>query len=58
MCLLTSATGSYEGPGEGMGAQTILKMLPTCSPMSQEQIETLISKIQWRMSEIFDQSNE
>ena len=45
VCLLTSATGSSEGPGEAMEAQTVIKMLPTCSTMSQEQIETLISKI-------------
>ena len=45
VCLLTSTTGSSEGPGEAMEAQTVIKMLPTCSTMSQEQIETLISKI-------------
>ena len=46
MSLLTSATGSSEGPEEVLDAQTAIKMLPDfCSPMSQEQIETLIAKI-------------
>ena len=58
MCLMTSVTGSSEGPGEAMEAQTVIKMLPTCSPMSQEQIETLKSKIWWRMSELFDQNHD
>ena len=39
------STGSSEGPGEVMESQTAVKMLPDCSPMSQEQIKTLISKI-------------
>ena len=34
VCLLTSATGSSEGPGEAMEAQTVIKMLPTCSTIS------------------------
>ena len=41
MCLPTSAMGL----GEVMEAQTVVKMLPDCSPVPQEQIETLISKI-------------
>ena len=45
MCQLTSATGSSEGPGKVVEAQDFFKMLPNCSPMCQEQIETLISKI-------------
>ena len=45
MCLPTSATGSSECPGEVTEAQTVIKMVPNCSPISQEQIETLISKI-------------
>ena len=44
MCLQTSTTGSSEGPGEVVEAQTVFKMLPNCSPMSQEQIENLTSK--------------
>ena len=45
MCLQTSATGSSGGPGKVVEAQTVFKMLPNCSPTSQEQIETLVSKI-------------
>ena len=45
MCLPTSTTASSEGPGDVMEAQTAVKTLPDCSPMSQVQIETLISKI-------------
>ena len=45
MYLPTSATGSSGGAGEAMETQTVVKILPDCSPMSQEQIETLIFKI-------------
>ena len=45
MRLLTSAFGSSEGPGKVVEAQTFIKIVPNCSPMLQEQIETLISKI-------------
>ena len=31
--------------GEVVEAQSVIKMLPNCSPMSQEQIETLTFKI-------------
>ena len=58
MCLPTSATGTSGGPGDVLDAQTVIKMWPDCSPMSQEQIETLISKIWWRMPEIFDQNHD
>ena len=44
MCLPTSASGTLEGPEEVLETQIVMKMLPECSPMSQEQIETLISK--------------
>ena len=57
MWLPTSATWSCEGPGEFVKAQTVIKMLPNCSPMSHEQIETLISKIWWTMPEIFDHNH-
>ena len=45
MSMLTSVTGSSEDLGEVLDAQTVIKILQDCSPMSQEQIETLISKI-------------
>ena len=45
MSLLTYATGSSDCPGEVLDAQTVIKILPDCSLMSQEQIEALISKI-------------
>ena len=45
MCLPTSASGTLEGPEEVLETQIVIKMLPECSPMSQQQIETLISKI-------------
>ena len=45
MSLLTSVTGSSDGPGEILDALTVIKMLQDFSPMSQEQIETLISNI-------------
>ena len=45
MCLLTSATGTSDDPGEVLKTQIVIKMLPDCRPMSQGQIETLISKI-------------
>ena len=40
MCLPTSS----EGPIEVVEAQTVMKMLPNCIPMSQKQIENLITK--------------
>ena len=58
MCLLTSATGTLEGPGEVLETQIVIKMLPDCTPMSQEKIETLIIKILSRMPEIFDQNHD
>ena len=58
MCLPTSASGTLEGPEEVLETQIVIKMLPECSPMSQEQIETLISKIWSRMPEIFDQNHD
>ena len=45
MCLPTSATGPSECPEEVMEAQTVIKMSLDCSTISQEQTETLISKI-------------
>ena len=53
-----STTGPSKDHGEVLNAQTVIKMWPDCSPMSQELIETLISKILWRMPEIFDQKHD
>ena len=41
MCPPTSTTASSEAPGDVIEAQTAVKTLPDCSPMSQKQIETL-----------------
>ena len=38
MCLLTYATGSSEGPGKVVEAQTFIKMLPNCCPMSPRRL--------------------
>ena len=45
-------------PPRVVETQTVIKMWPDCSPMSQEQIETLIFKIWCRMPEIFDQNHD
>ena len=57
MCLPMSTTGPSKDLGDVLNAQIVIKIWPDCSPMSQELKETLISKIWWRMPEIFDQKH-